>query len=57
MQTTDLRVAFTPEAQAEDVRKAFDVHLECVWNLEGCSATSQTLPAVWEQLTNGEKQK
>ena len=56
-QTTVMRVAFTPEAEPEDVRNAFDVHLDCVWNFEGCSATSQLLPAVWERGTNGAKQK
>jgi hypothetical protein len=55
-QTTDMRVAFTPEAEPGDVRNAFDLHLDCVWNFEGCSATSQLLPSVWERATNGAKQ-
>jgi len=52
--TTMLWVAFTPEAQREDVRSAFDVHLACAWNCEGCSATKQILPGLWKRE---EKQK
>ena len=54
--TTVMRVAFTPEARTEDVRSAFDVHLECIWNSEGCSTTRQILPAVWERAKSERSQ-
>jgi hypothetical protein len=46
-QTTIMYVAFTPDARQEDAKSAFDVHLECVWNTQGCSATKQLLPLLW----------
>jgi len=50
-------VAFTPGAQPEDVRNAFDVHLECVWNTVGCSADKQLLPLLWEQKIEPRRKK
>jgi len=47
-QTTSMFVAFTPDAKPEDVKNAFDVHLDCVWNAQGCWATKQLLPALWK---------
>ena len=47
--TTILYVAFTPAAKPEDVKNALDVHLNCVWNAQGCSATKQLLPMLWEE--------
>lgn len=44
--TTSLFVAFTPEARAEETRKAFAVNLKCAWNFDGCSAASQILPEI-----------
>ena len=55
--TTMLFVAFTPDAKAEDVRSTFAVHLECIWNAEGCSATKQLLPLLWEQKMGSGIQK
>lgn len=46
--TTIMYVAFTPDARSQDVESAFDVHLECAWNINGCSATSQILPSLWK---------
>jgi hypothetical protein len=46
--TTSLFVAFTPEARAEDIRKAFAANLKCAWNFDGCSAASQILPEISE---------
>jgi len=46
---TSRYVAFTPDAQPEYARNAFDVHLDCLWNAQGCSATRQLLPLLWEQ--------
>ena len=48
-QTTAIYVAFTPDPKPEDPRSAFDIHLECLWNLRACSATKQLLPTLWEQ--------
>lgn len=47
--TRTMYVAFTPEADPKDVKNAFDIHLECIWNAEGCSADKQLLPLLWEQ--------
>lgn len=47
--TTVLSLAYTAHAKAEDVRNAFDVHLDCLWNTRGCSTTKQLLPALWKQ--------
>jgi hypothetical protein len=55
--TTMLFVAFTPDAKAEDVRSTFAVHLECIWNAQGCSATKQLLPLLWEQKMASGSQK
>ncbi len=57
MWTKTMYVAFTPEAQPEDVRNAFDVHLECAWNTEGCSADEQLLPLLWKQKIEPKRQK
>lgn len=45
---TTLYVAFTPEATPQRVKAAFDLRLNCVWNLEGCSTTKQLLPNIWQ---------
>jgi hypothetical protein len=55
--TTSMCVGFTPDAKPEDVRNAFDVHLNCVWNAQGCSATKQLLPLLWEQKMEPRSQK
>lgn len=47
--TTSLYVSFTPDAQPSDVRSAFEVHLNCLWNAQQCSATKQLLPSLWEK--------
>ena len=41
-------VAFTPDAKSQDLKNAFEVHLECAWNIQGCSETSQILPLLWK---------
>lgn len=46
--TTVMYVAFTPDVQQEDRRSAFDIRLDCVWNLRACTATKQMLPILWE---------
>lgn len=56
-QTTSMYVAFTPDARPEDVKNAFDVHLDCVWNTQGCSATKQLLPRLWEKKADPKNQK
>jgi hypothetical protein len=43
----DLGVVFAPTASPELVRHAFDLHLDCVWQL-GCRTAKQLLPLVWE---------
>lgn len=55
--TTIMYVAFTPEAPFADVRYAFDVHLNCVWNAQGCSATKQLLPLLWERKMESRNQR
>ena len=43
-----LRVGFTPAAPPDLVRHAFDVHLNCVWQLRGCRAVEEILPETWD---------
>ena len=47
---TILYVAFTPEAPPQIIKAAFDLRLNCMWNLEGCSTTKQLLPNIWQEL-------
>src|SRR6266480_2503311 len=50
--TKILYVAFTPDAQPKAVRNAFDVRLDCIWNVTGCLTTRQVLPALWNEKVN-----
>jgi len=43
-----LRVVFTPAAQGQLVKHAFDLHLNCVWQLRGCRTARQLLPVAWD---------
>ena len=55
--TTSMYIAFTPGAKPEDVRNTYDVHLNCVWNAQGCSATKQLLALLWETKMEPKNQK
>jgi hypothetical protein len=43
----DLRVIFAPTASPELVHHAFDLRLDCMWQL-GCRTARQLLPLVWD---------
>jgi len=45
--TKDINVAFTPDAQLQEVKNALDIHLKCIWNAAGCRTTSQLLPGIY----------
>ncbi len=55
--TKTMFVAFTPEAQPEEVKNTFDVHLDCLWRAEGCTTDKQLLPLLWEQKIGAGGQK
>lgn len=55
--TTDISLVFTPDANVEDVRNAFDIHVECVWNTQGCWSIKQLLPLLWKQHMESEREK
>jgi hypothetical protein len=42
-------IIFTPDAKPTDVKKVFDVRLDCLWNAQGCSTTRQLLPKLWKK--------
>jgi hypothetical protein len=43
-----LSVAFTPGAPAQLARHAFELQLNCIWRLNGCTSTRDLLPLAWE---------
>ena len=51
MSAIGLNVVYTPGAPATLVRNAFDLHLNCVWQLRGCTSTRQFLPSTWQYKT------
>jgi hypothetical protein len=55
MPTKILYVAFTPDAQPQAVRNAFDVRLDCIWNVTGCLTTRQVLPALWNEKVSRQR--
>jgi hypothetical protein len=51
MSAIGLNITFTRGIPAQLVRHAFDLQLNCIWQLRGCTSTGQLLPRAWQYKT------
>ena len=45
-----LRATFTNDAPADTTKRAFELNLECFWNLRGCDDAREIAPLLWEDV-------